>query len=544
MIDSQARNVVRFATLGPLIARRGDVELDLGPVQQRVVLAVLLLQRDHRLSREQLIDAVWGTSVPTYAVNLLQKRISGLRKVLEAADPSGSAPRQLVWSDAGYRLSVPDGCLDLQELEDLTRAARAARAAGDHAAAAAALHAALRLWRGPAFEGLSSPLLDVERDRLAEQQIGLLEERIEADLIVGSAADLVIELRRLVSVHPLRERLHGLLMLALYRSGRQAEALEAFRDAHRHLRDELGVDPGLPLRRLHEQILTGDPRLGVPDEPAEYWSLGGPGEAPADGLEPARWVAGGGAHAAVPAELPRTLPDFVGREEDLDHLDALLDRDFATDGGAAVVAISGTAGVGKTTLAVHWAHRIRDRFPDGQLYVNLRGFASGAPVDPGQAIRGFLDGLGVPAHRQPSSPESQAALYRSLLADRRVLIVADNARDADQVRPAAARRGGLPGDRHQPQRAARAGRGGRRRAGRGGAADRRRGAAAAGAAAGCRPRRRRAERRRRHHRVVRPVAAGPDHRGGPRQHPPDLPAGDAGRRAPRDPRAAGRVRRR
>jgi DNA-binding SARP family transcriptional activator len=438
MISDQVRNVVRFATLGPLVARRGEVELNLGPVQQRVVLAVLLLHPDQRMSREQLIDAVWGESVPTYAVNLLQKRISGLRKVLEAADPGGPAPRLLTWTDAGYRLSVPPGCLDLRELDELTRAARSARAAGDHTTAAEALHAALRLWRGPPFEGLSSPLLDQERERLAEQHIGLLEQRIEADLMVGAAAaDLIIELRRLISEHPLRERLRGLLMLALYRSGRQAEALEAFREAHRHLRDELGVDPGLPLRRMHEQILTGDPRLGVPDDPGDDWGLQGHAAASSDAADPAvpRPGAGRGAHPAVPAELPRTLPDFVGRQDDIDSLDALLDRDFATDGRVAVVVISGTAGVGKTTLAVHWAHHIRERFPDGQLYVNLRGFAPTAPVEPGEAIRGFLDGLGVPAHRQPSNPESQAALYRSLLADRRVLILADNARDADQVRP-------------------------------------------------------------------------------------------------------------
>jgi DNA-binding SARP family transcriptional activator len=427
MMSDRDEDAVRFSILGPLVARRGDVELDLGAVQQRVVLAVLLLNPNQRIGREQLIDAVWGAAVPTYAVNLIQKRISGLRKIL-------AQPGLLTWTDAGYRLSVPAGCLDLHELEELSRQARAARASGDHAAAAEALHVALSLWRGPALEGLTCPLIDAERERLAEQQISMLEERIEVDLAVGAAGDLIIELRRLVSEHPLRERLRGLLMLALYRSGRQAEALEAFREARRHLRDELGVDPGLPLRRLHGQILSGDPRLGMPDELEQDWQVRPPDDLDTPGSAP-----------VVPAELPRTLRDFVGREADVERLDSLLagngaagdnGGDTLSSAGAAVITISGTAGVGKTGLAVHWAHRIRDRFPDGQLYVNLRGFAPGAAaLEPAEAIRGFLDGLGVPAHRRPSSAESQSALYRSLLADRRVLIVLDNARDSDQVRP-------------------------------------------------------------------------------------------------------------
>ncbi|KUL28474.1 AfsR/SARP family transcriptional regulator [Actinoplanes awajinensis] len=403
---------IRFAALGPLLVRHGDDELSPGTAQQRVVLAVLLLHPNQRVSRERLIDAVWGEAAPAYAINLLQKRISGLRRMLQAGSPG--AENALTWTDAGYRLAVPAGCLDLSSLDALIAEARSARAAGDLPGVARAVHAALGLWRGPAFEGLSSPMLDAERVRLAELRVDLIEERIDVDLTTGAVRDPILELRRLVGAYPLRERLRGLLMLALYRSGRQAEALEAFREARRHLADELGVDPGVRLRRLHEQILSGDPSLGAAAEPE---------------------AATRPELAAVPAELPRRSPYFVGREADLEHLASLLADGRLAEDGTAVVAITGTAGVGKTALAVHWGHRVRHLFPDGQLYVNLHGFAPAVPVtDPADAVQGFLDRLGVPAHRLPSSTASQFALYRSLLADRRALILLDNARDGDQVR--------------------------------------------------------------------------------------------------------------
>ena len=438
----------RFGVLGPLRAWRGESAVDLGPVQQRVVLAVLLLQAGHPISRQRLIGAVWGDVPPARSVNLIQRHVSRLRRVLgtgEALD----APCRLVWTDAGYLLTVPGGAVDLTVFHQELARARAARAAGDLREAAAALHAALGLWRGPVCEGLSSPFLDAQRDRLAETRISVIEERADLDLALGQHADLIAELRDLVADHPLRERLHGLLMLALYRAGRQADALAAYLDARRLLREDLGVEPAEPLQHLHQQILAADPALAAvagPAGPAAGPAAAADDAAARNGAAPRGGVAGlddAGARDGrgtlpglpLPAQLPHRIPDFTGRDAELGRLDALVTRD---DPGAAIVitVITGTAGVGKTALAVHWAHRIGDRYPDGQLYVNLRGFdPTGTAVAPAEAIRGFLDAFGVTPPQIPLSLQAQAALYRSLLAGRRVLILLDNAAEEDQIRP-------------------------------------------------------------------------------------------------------------
>ncbi|MCW2569520.1 MAG: hypothetical protein JWN54_3617 [Mycobacterium sp.] len=408
---------VRYEVLGPLRVSRGDAAVDLGSVQQRVVLAVLLTHANRPLGREQLIAGVWGWEAPAYAVNLVQKHVSELRRALEPDRSAHGPSRVLAWTQAGYLLTVPPDCLDLAVLDRTLEEAAAARAAGDLAAASDDLHRALRLWRGPLCDGLVSPLLDAERDRLAERWIATVEDRIELDLALGRHFEVVGELRRLLADHPLRERLRALLLLALYRSGRKAEALAAYRDARVQLRDELGIEPGTELAHLHQQILESDPSLAAPSAAVVVQVSTGP------------------YGAAPPAQLPHGMPDFTGRDAELDCLDSLLDSDGARD-AVTITAITGTAGVGKTALAVHWAHQVRDRFADGQLYVNLRGFdPTGAAMEPPEAIRGFLDAFAVPTARIPVSLEAQAALYRSLLAGRRVLIVLDNAGDADQVRP-------------------------------------------------------------------------------------------------------------
>ena len=427
---------VRFEVLGPLRAWRGDAALDLGPAQQRVVLAVLLLQQGRPIGRQQLVNAVWGDAEPRSAANLLQRHASGLRRALQPDRAARAASVQLVWTDAGYLLTVPRGGLDLEVFERELVRARAARAAGDLAAAARILHSALGLWRGPACDGLTSPYLDGQRDRLGERHISIVEECAELDLAVGDRAELITELRQLVAEHPLRERLHGLLMLALYRAGRRADALAAFQNVRLLLREELGVDPAAPLQRLHQQILADDPGL-VPATRAP------PGQAAA-GQAPAHRDEGGPAGGAptslrmpVPAQLPHSMPGFSGRQAEIDWLNGLLSGDDREARGTVVItAIAGTAGVGKTALAVHWAQQIRDQFPDGQLYVNLRGFDPAGPaMEPADAIRAFLDSFAVPPDRIPVDLDAQAALYRTLLAGRRVLVVLDNARDASQVRP-------------------------------------------------------------------------------------------------------------
>jgi DNA-binding SARP family transcriptional activator len=222
---------VRFEVLGPLRAWRGNAAIDLGPVQQQVVFAVLLLQQNRAIARQQLINAVWGEADPSSATNLVQRHVSALRQALELSRHPLAV--QLVWTNAGYVLTVPAGGLDLEAFDRYVDMARKARAAGDLASAAETLRIALRLWRGPLCDGLTSPFLDAQRDRLEERRISIVEECIELEVSVGDRDDLVSELRQLVTEHAFRERMHGLLMLALYRSGRRADALAAFHEARR-----------------------------------------------------------------------------------------------------------------------------------------------------------------------------------------------------------------------------------------------------------------------------------------------------------------------
>jgi tetratricopeptide (TPR) repeat protein len=252
--------------------------------------------------------------------------------------------------------------------------------------------------------------------RLGELRLQAVETRIDADLHLGRHREVIGELRHLAAAHPLRERLRGLLMLALYRDGRQAEALAAYARARRILVDELGTEPGAGLRELHQQMLNGDPALDFP--------LQAPGAATS-------------AAPSVPRQLPAAISGLTGRTAELAALTRMLDQAVAEGPGTVVIsAIGGTAGVGKTALALHWAHQVAGRFAGGQLYVNLRGFdPSGVPVAAGEAVRGFLDALGVAPDRIPAQLEARAGLYRSLLAERAMLIVLDNARDEQQVRP-------------------------------------------------------------------------------------------------------------
>ena len=417
-----ASSPLRFNVLGPLQVCRGDTELPLGRLQQRVVLALLLLRGGRPFPRDQFIDAVWGESAPTYAVNLLQKHVSLLRHTLEPDPAPDGRARLLGWTDAGYVLMIPADGVDLHRFEREVQKGRRARDAGDLEVARSMFHDALRLWRGRLCDGLHNPLLDAERDRLEELRIGILEDRVEVESMLGRDGDSIAELRRLVREHPLRERLRGSLMLSLHRAGRTGEALEAYRDTRHHLRRELGIDPSPELKRLHARILAGDPGLVRIDRPdrTRLSVETTPSTRPSE----------------VPAQLPHRVPDFTGRRAHLMRLDAALAATAGPPSETLITAIAGSAGVGKTTLAIAWAHQIKNQFPDGQLYVNLRGFdPAGSPMEAGEAVRGFLDALDVPTQRVPVTVEAQCALYRSLLADRRMLVVLDNARSSDQVRP-------------------------------------------------------------------------------------------------------------
>lgn len=394
-----------FAVLGPVRVRRGDEELDAGTPQQRAMLSALLLRRGRTATADELVDSVWGGTSPARAVAALRTYAFRLRKALGA--------EALVSAAGGYALRVVSGRLDLEVCERLARDAEAARGSGDPAKARELLREALGLWDGEPLAGVPGPYAEAQRSRLTEWRIGLLETRLGLDLDLGMHSEAVAELTALSAEHPLRERLRWLLMLALYRSGRQAEALGVFADTRRLLGDELGVDPGRELTELHQRVLEADPDLAAPE--------GG-----------VLVAAGGEPQIVRPAQLPASVRDFTGRVS----LAAELGKELASSGGAvmAVSAVAGIGGVGKTTLAVHVAHSACGSFPDGQLYVDLMG-AGPRPAEPGAVLGSFLRALGTADSAIPEGTEERAALYRSTLAGRRVLALLDNARDAVQVRP-------------------------------------------------------------------------------------------------------------
>ncbi|WBB58541.1 BTAD domain-containing putative transcriptional regulator [Streptomyces sp. WMMC500] len=439
---------LRFAVLGPVRAWRGDREVELGSPQQRAVLAALLLRRGRPVTVAELVDAVWGDGPPPAAVSVLRTYASRLRKVLEPGHDAGGSYQVIVSAADGYLARVPERALDLGVFERRVAEAKKLRAADAVQGAAELLRAALDGWQGVALAGLPGPLAQAERSRLAEQRLAALETRLEVDLQLGRHSELIAELTALTGEHPLRERLCWLLMLALYRSGRQAEALAAYRRTRRTLVTELGIEPGVSLKELHHRILSADESL-APSAPGEEADPTGPaatGQAPRPAhLPPDRSSPGpeseDGTSATAriplrPAQLPADLAAFTGREAELQRAEALLPDDGTEPATVLISTIGGMAGIGKTALAVHWAHRIAHRYPDGQLYIDLRGFdAAGSAVPPAEAVRVFLDALGVPSRRIPADLEAQAALYRSLLTTRRMLIVLDNARDSEQVLP-------------------------------------------------------------------------------------------------------------
>jgi DNA-binding SARP family transcriptional activator/tetratricopeptide (TPR) repeat protein len=396
-----------FCLLGPLLVRCGGRVVRVPPGKQRAVLAALLLQANRVVTADELVDVMWGTTPPPTARAGLQNCVKRLR------DSLGAARARISTEPGGYMICLREGELDVARFEAKLDEARAAARAASWDAAARQAREALSLWRGQPLADVPSEVLAVrEAGRLAGLGLQALETRIGADLQLGRHAEVSGELRQLAVAHPLREHLHALLMLALYREGRQAEALAAYRQARQMLIEELGTEPGPELQQMHQQILAADPALDPPEQLSSAASAG----------------------RAVPMELPAGVGHFTGRAGELAALTSLLDGH--ANGVVVISAIGGTAGVGKTALALHFAHQAAGRFGDGQLYVNLRGFdPSSAPTAPEAAILGFLHALGVPPGRIPASPEAQAGLYRSLLSSKRVLIVADNARDEQQVRP-------------------------------------------------------------------------------------------------------------
>ncbi|MEU8869485.1 AfsR/SARP family transcriptional regulator [Streptomyces umbrinus] len=413
--------MTEFRLLGPVELRGPDgAVVDLGPAKQRTVLAALLVDAGRWVAMETLIDRVWGEGLPAQVRGSLYAHIARIRRTLASmaahldAGTDGAGP-QLQRGPGGYLLEVPPSHIDVHLFRQLVEQARDA----DHTDTerVGMLREALRLWRGEPLAGLPGAWAQHTRRSWEQQRIEAVLAWAEAEFRVGQHAEVIGVLTGLVAEHPLIEPLAVALMRALQAAGRGPEALACYAALQKRLAQELGTDPGAGAQQVHQAILQG--------ESAPSAARGG---------RPP--TAASGARRAIPAQLPLEGRGFTGRVEELARLDGILGAAAERSAAVVVSAVSGTAGVGKTALAVHWAHRVAGRFPDGQLYVNLRGFdPSGAVVTPDQAVRGFLDALGVPAPHVPVDLQARVGLYRSLLAGRRVLVVLDNARDADQVRP-------------------------------------------------------------------------------------------------------------
>ncbi len=417
---------LRFSLFGSLRAWQGPDEVALGPPQQRAVLTMLLLSRGRAIGVADLVDGVWGATPPRGAVAMVRTYIARLRKLFEPERTPGLPSGLLVSIGDGYALRADRISSDLAEFEGAVLEAERRRAAGDRTGAVRLLRTVPAAGDGAALVGVPGPYAESARTGLAERGLNALELRLSLELELGRHEAAVPELLALRDAHPLREAVSELLLTALYRCGRRAEALEAYASTCQVLADELGIEPGPSLRAVHARILGGDPSFTRPVPE------GSAGDVPApQGPAPHTRAGGSG-----PAQLPADLPLFTGRRAELDRLSALLPEGDGPPGTAVIVVVDGMAGTGKTALAVHWAHRIAHRFPDGSLYVNLRGYdPHGSPMPPDSVTEMFLVALGVAPQAVPEGLDAQAALYRSILADRRVLIVLDNARDAGQVRP-------------------------------------------------------------------------------------------------------------
>ncbi|MEU5694125.1 BTAD domain-containing putative transcriptional regulator [Actinosynnema sp. NPDC020468] len=382
---------MRVNLLGPVeLVSAGGEPVRVGAAKRRTVLAALALELNRVVSGDRLLSLVWDGSPPPQAKAALQGHIAQLRKLL--VDDVA-----LITRAPGYVLTGPRAAVDVFRFEDLVAAARAE----SDEVAARSLAGALALWRGPLLADVpGAELRDAMSARLEELRLVAVEELAGRLFRLDRAGEAVTGLREAADAHPLREPLVARLVLGLHWTGRQAEALEVFHRTRERLAEELGVDPGPELREAYQTVLAG--------ESAPRAAERGP----------------------VPAQLPREHRGFVGREEELSDLTSgLVGQD------SAIGLLVGPAGVGKTALALHWAHRAAVEFPDGQLFVNLRGFDETEPLDPRVALVGFLRALGLTDSQIAGDLEGQAAQFRSLVAGRRVLVFLDNARSAEQVRP-------------------------------------------------------------------------------------------------------------
>jgi DNA-binding SARP family transcriptional activator len=419
---------VRFELLGPVRVWRGDDELEVGSPQQRAVLAFLLLSEGRQVAVADVVEALWGSDAPVAGIGTARTYISRLRRVLAQIHGDGPGFETAIRSGGGgYRLLVEPAAVDVGLFRRGLVAAREARDQGDLADASRHLRAGLSLWKGAALAGVGEvggPFFEGRRAWLEQLRAAAVEEQFVVDIELGRHAEVVAELTAAVAEQPYRERLWELLMWALYRDARQAEALSTYRNVGRLLERDLGLHPGPGLREMHARILASDPLLidGL-SRVRNADQTGRPGQ-------PSVVASTGMAQSITPAQLPRDVSDFVGRVRELADIRARL----SNASQSSLIEVTGAVGVGKTTLAVHAAHEIRGQFPDGQLFACLRADDKGAAVDPAGVLVGFLRALGVDSGRLGSLSEL-AALWRTVLSTRRVLILLDEVLSSEQVSP-------------------------------------------------------------------------------------------------------------
>jgi DNA-binding SARP family transcriptional activator len=396
-------NRLNIGVLGMLQAGVGDTQIAIGGSRQRTILAMLALAPGQVVSVDTLVEAVWHGRPPATGRTQVAICVAALRKTIKAA---GFHDDVIITSAPGYLLRTDSVRIDAMEFTELTALGETAAEAGDLAEAARCLDAAQKLWRGPALTGVSGLSVEIEAARLEELRLTVHEKHAAIRLDLGQHNDLIGELTTLVREHPLREQSRAQLMLAQYRAGRRAESLATFRDGQRLSITEFGLELGPSLRKMHDAILRDDP-----------------------GLTAARPVRAEDSRLRqrVPAQLPADVPGFTGRAREIAALDGMVGGTGLTT-GLTIGLITGGAGVGKTGLAVHWANRVADDFPDGQLFADVS-------AGPNAVLGGFLRALGVPEDLIRDDVEERAALYRSILRNRRALVVLDNAASFAEIRP-------------------------------------------------------------------------------------------------------------
>ncbi|WP_027660382.1 AfsR/SARP family transcriptional regulator [Salinispora fenicalii] len=418
---------MRIQILGPISAWRDHEPLDLGPAAQRALLGLLTIVCGQPLSHAELLAAVWPDRLPPpTARNVIQTHVKHLRSILEP-DRRRRAPSKILRQVGdGYALHVPGAAVDVVRFRHQVTAATGLAHRGEINGAADLLGQSLALWNGSPLADIPALTAHPKVVALAAERQAVLDRYGDMMIAAGRAGEALPVLEEAAAAQPLDESAQARLIRAYHAAGRRSRAFSRYHQVRRLLTEELGVGPGPQLTTAHTALLRDEAPAAAPAEP-------GPATVPAASTE-----AAGGAFV-VPAQLPADIPDFTGRGAELRHLDRLLaERPGPTSAGAApaaLVAVSGTAGVGKTALAVRWAHRVRSWFPDGQLYVDLRGHDADPPVAARQALAGFLRGLGVAGADHPPGTEERAAAYRSRMDGRRMLVVLDNAVSAEQIRP-------------------------------------------------------------------------------------------------------------